>query len=90
MLYVGDPDGTTKRSKIQPLLDRLCPVFEATFTADKQIAIDESIINYKGRVSFCQYLKGKSHPWGIKAFVLSDSKTRYLQWVCTMARRLSS
>ena len=73
------PDGTTKRSKIQPLLDRLCPVFEATFTADKEIAVDESVINYKGSVSFLQYLKGKPHPWGIKAFVLSDSKTGYLQ-----------
>ena len=82
MLYVGDPDGTTKRSKIQPLLDRLCPVFEATFTADKQIAVDESVINYKGRVSFRQYLKGKPHPWGIKVFVLSDSRTGYLQRVC--------
>ena len=82
MLYVGDPDGTTKRSKIQPLLDRLCPVFEATFTPDRQIAVDESVINFKGRVSFRQYLKGKPHPWGIKAFVLSDSKTGYLQRVC--------
>ena len=62
MLYVGDPDGTTKHSKIQPLLDHLCPVLEVTFTADKQIVVDESIINYKGRVSFRQYLKGKPHP----------------------------
>ena len=82
MLYVGDPDGTTKVSKIQPLLNHLCPVFEATFTPAQQIAVDESVINFKGRVSFRQYLKGKPHPWGIKAFVLSDSKTGYLQRVC--------
>ena len=41
-----------------------------------------SVINYKGRVSFHQYLKGKPRPWGIKTFVLSNSKTGYLQWVC--------
>ena len=41
-----------------------------------------SVINYKGRVSFRQYPKGKPHLWGIKAFVLSDSKTGYLQRVC--------
>ena len=40
------------------------------------------MITFKGRVSFRQYLKGKPHPWGIKAFVLSDSKTGYLQRVC--------
>lgn len=82
MLYVGDPDSTDKRGKIQPFLDRLCPVFEAAFTPSKQIAIDESVITFKGRVSFRQYLKGKPHPWGIKAFVLSDSRTGYLQRVC--------
>ena len=41
-----------------------------------------SLINFKGRVSFRQYLKGKPYPWGIKVFVLSDSKTGYLQRVC--------
>ena len=31
-LHVGDLDSTTKRDKIQPLLDRLCPAFEAAYT----------------------------------------------------------
>ena len=82
MLYVGDPDGSTRLDKIQPFIDRLCPVFESVFTPSQQIAIDESVISFKGRVSFRQYLKGKPHPWGMKAFVLSDSKTGYLQRVC--------
>lgn len=82
MLYVGDPDSTSKKGKIQPFIDRLCPVFESTYTPSQQIAVDESVISFKGRVSFRQYLKGKPHPWGMKAFVLSDSKTGYLQRVC--------
>ena len=69
-LHVGDIDSTTKRGKIQPFLDRICPSFEAAFTPDQQIAIDESVISFKGRVSFRQYLKGKPHPWGIKAILL--------------------
>ena len=81
-LYVGDPDSTTKKGKIQPLLNRLCTSFEAAHTPDKQIAVDESVICFKGRVSFRQYLKGKPNPWGIKAYVLSDSKSGYLQRVC--------
>lgn len=77
-LHVGDIDGLTKSSKIQPFLDRICPSFESAYTPDQQIAVDESVITFKGRVSFHQYLKGKPHPWGIKAFVLSDSKTGYM------------
>ena len=72
---------TTKRGKIQPFLDRICPAFEAAFTPSQQIAIDESVIIYKGRVSFRQYLKRKPNPWGIKAFVLADSKAGYLNRV---------
>ena len=81
-LYVGDPDSTTKKGKIQPFLDRLCTAFNAAHTPDRQVAIDESVISFKGRVSFRQYLKGKPHPWVMKAYVLSESKSRYLQGVC--------
>ena len=81
-LHVGDIDSTTKRGKIQLFLDLTCPAFEAAFTPDQQIAIDKSVITFKGRVTFRQYLKAKHNPWGIKAFVLSDSKTRYLNQVC--------
>ena len=42
------------------------------------MAIDESVIAFKGRVTFRQYLKGKLTPWGIKAFVLADSVSGYL------------
>jgi len=33
---------------------------------------------YRGRVSFRQYVKGKPHPWGIKAYVLAESASGYL------------
>ena len=42
------------------------------------MAVDELVISFKGRVGFLQYLKGKPHPWGIKAFVLVDSVSDYM------------
>lgn len=77
-LHAGDIDSNVRREKIQPLLDLLGPRFEATFTPGEHIAIDESVISFKGRVGFRQYLKGKPNPWGIKAFVLADNVTGYL------------
>ena len=81
-LHVGDIDSTTKSGKIQPFLDQICPSFEAAFTPDQQVAVDESVISFKGRVSSRQYLKGKPNFWGMKAFVLAHSKTGYLNRVC--------
>lgn len=47
-LHVGDIDGTTKQEKIQSFLGMNCPSFKAAFTPGQQIAIDESIITFKG------------------------------------------
>ncbi len=80
-LHAGDIDSTVRRNKIQPFLDLLCPLFEGAYTLDQQVAIDESVISFRGRVGFLQYLKGKPNPWGIKAFVLADSKSGYLHKV---------
>lgn len=77
-LHVGNIDGDLKRDKIEPLLDHLVPAFQASYTLSQHVAIDESVIAFKGRVSFRQYLKGKPTPWGIKAFVLADSVSGYL------------
>ena len=37
--------------------------------------VDEAMIAFKVCASFRQYIRGKPHPFGIKAFVLTDSKT---------------
>ena len=67
-LHVGEIDSDDKCEKIEPLLDLLQPAFSSSYTPAQNVAIDESVIAFKGRVSFRQYLKGKPTPWGIKAF----------------------
>ena len=79
MLHVGEINSHSKKDKIQPFIDLLLPKFQSTYILHQQVAIDESVITFKGRVSFRQYLKGKPHPWGIKAFVLADSKSGYVR-----------
>ena len=77
MLHVGELNGK-KKDKIQPLIDVLLPRYQQFYVPNQAIAVDESVISFKGRVGFKQYLKGKPHPWGIKAFVLADSTNGYL------------
>ena len=81
-LHLCDPVPTPSSprcAKVQPLLDLLCPQFESAFKLGRYIAVDEAMIAFKGRASFRQYIRGKPHPYGIKAFVLADSATGYVQ-----------
>ena len=78
MLHVGDATSATKRSKIQPFLDQLLPLFQMYLTPAREVSIDEAMIAFRGRVGFRQYIRGKPQPWGIKAYVLSESRTGYM------------
>ena len=75
---MGETPSTTKRSKIQPFLELLLPLFRFYVTPYRELSIDESMIAFWGRVGFRQYIKGKPQPWGIKACVLSESRTGYM------------
>ena len=78
MLHVGDIQSRHKQKKITPFIDLLSPIIKENYVLGQQIAVDESVISFKGRVSFRQYLKSKPNPWGTKAYVLSDTMSGYM------------
>lgn len=43
----------------------------------REISVDESMISYRGRLSFLQYMPKKPHKWGIKVWVLAELETGY-------------
>ena len=78
MLHVGNIPSTSRRSKIQPFLDLIIPLFQQCLIPGCHISIDEAMIAFRGRIFFRQYIRGKPVPWGIKAYVLSESDTGYM------------
>ena len=78
MLPVGETSGLTKRSKIQPFLDHLLPFYRAYLTPSRELSIDKSMIAFRGHIAFLQYIKRKPQPWGIKAYMLSESRMGYI------------
>ena len=67
--------------KVRPVLQEVLPAWEDSYVMGKNVAIDESMIGYRGRIFFRQYIQSKHHRFGIKAFVLACSKTSYTyQW----------
>ena len=56
--------------KIQPLIDRLLERFQTANIPNKEICIDETLVPFRGRLSFKQYIKNKRHKFGIKLYKL--------------------
>lgn len=63
--------------KIQKLLDEIVPTFRECYVPGKNLAIDESMVRFKGRIHLKQYMPAKPIKWGFKIFVLADSATHY-------------
>ena len=50
---------------------------QSAYTPGHEIVLDESMIGFKGRMGFLQYMPKKPTKWGLKAFVVADSVTDY-------------
>lgn len=70
-------EGYNPLFKIQPLLDIVNPTYEKWYQPARDLSLDESMVKFKGRLFFRQYLPAKPTRWGIKQFVLAEAKTGY-------------
>jgi membrane-bound inhibitor of C-type lysozyme len=52
--------------------------FKDTLLPFSNLAIDESLLLWKGRLSFKQYIKSKRHRFGIKLYILCDCETDFI------------
>ncbi|XP_035825850.1 piggyBac transposable element-derived protein 4-like [Aplysia californica] len=59
--------------KPRPVLTHLLQHFQAAFEPGQDTAIDESLLLWKGRLLFKQYIPLKRARFGIKSFMLCDS-----------------
>ena len=64
--------------KLRWFLDHLTTRFQDVYTPYQNCTIDESMIKFKGRLSFRQYLPAKPIKWGIQVWVLCESDTGYV------------
>ena len=67
-----------KLYKIQPLLDLIIPRFRAVYKPERQLAVDETLIKFKGKIHFRQFIPIKPGRFGIKAFTLAESTSGYV------------
>lgn len=71
----GQP-GYDKLYKVRPLLD--VKDFQSCYSPTENLSIDESMVGFKGRLAFLQYMPKKPQKWGMKAWVLADASKGYV------------
>ncbi|KAF2904101.1 hypothetical protein ILUMI_02076 [Ignelater luminosus] len=67
----GQP-GFDKLYKVHPMLDKLSETFEKSYKPTRCQAIDESMIRFKGKISFRQYVSMKPIKKGYKMWVRAN------------------
>lgn len=72
------PRSEQKLAKIMPIVDHFNEKCSSLFSLGQEIAIDESLLLWKGRLSFAQVITTKAAGVGIKSFELCESQSGYL------------
>jgi len=71
----GEPN--YKTHKVKPIIDHVNKTFRLLFNPSRYLAVDESMIKFKGRSSLKQYMPMKPVKRGFKMWVLACSVTGY-------------
>ena len=69
----NEVDYSEKLHKILPIINPILYNFQRAFSPKKEISLDESLLLFRGRLSFRQYIKGKKARYGIKFYELTTS-----------------
>lgn len=62
--------GEDRLFKIRPILDPIILNFQKYLIPEQILVIDKSLMPWRGRLIFKQYIKNKSHKYGIKMYKL--------------------
>jgi len=68
-----------KLHKVRWLVDDICSNFQALWSPNQQVSVDESMVMYKGKYSpIRQYMPNKPVRFGLKVWVAADAVSKYV------------
>lgn len=68
----GDPVPEDRLYKIRPIIDYFNNRMVEIYYPDRCLSLDESMMLWRGRLVFRQYIKNKKHKYGIKLYALTE------------------
>jgi hypothetical protein len=78
-LHIPHPAHSSRRmDKVRVLLDHFRQNSQEAFYPGQELAVDETMVGFRGRMLFKQYCPNKPTKYGLKLFVLADSSTGYV------------
>ena len=77
LTQAGDPNHD-RRGKIKEIMDLFIRNWKSRYYPDREIAIDETIIPFKGRTGMKVYKPNKPHKWGLNCWNVAESCTGYV------------
>ena len=78
-LHIPQPQQPSLRvDKVRILLDHVRTKSQEAFYPGQDVSVDETMVGFRGRVSFKQYCPKKPIKYGLKFFVLADSSSGYV------------
>lgn len=66
-----------KLAPIRQIFDMFVTACHSNYTPGPDCTVDESLLSFRGRCGFKQYIPNKPSKYGIKLFVLADNDTSY-------------
>ena len=74
----GDQSLRNRTQKVSNYLNFLDTKFQECFVPSREISVDESVVGFKGKISFLTYNPNKPTKWGIRIYVLADANSGYI------------
>ncbi|KAG8239428.1 hypothetical protein J437_LFUL018948 [Ladona fulva] len=68
----GEPKPEDPLYKVRNIVETFRNNMKKTYYPKKELSLDESMVMWRGRLYFRQYIQGKSHKYGIKIYMLSE------------------
>ena len=66
-------NGTNEQlNKVAFLISHLNNTMKHIYCPTENLSLDESMVLWRGRLIFCQYIKGKKHKYGVKFYKLCE------------------
>lgn len=67
-------DDNNRPYKCQAVLDMFIEKFKDVYIPGRSICVDESMVPWKGRLKFRQYIPSKKHRYGMKLYKLCTAQ----------------